>query len=189
MTSATPVAIRFARLVERGPGCWLWKGARQPNGYGRFSAYSKARKTQMAHRWAWILANGPIPDGMRVLHRCDNPPCVNPAHLFLGTDSDNMRDCVAKGRHFEVRKTHCKHGHPLSGDNLVSWASVEGRRCATCERERRARYPRHPKVPPTHCKHGHDFTPENTRVYLSGGYWKRGCLECRKNEPGRRKVA
>jgi HNH endonuclease len=61
-------------------------------------------KTRLAHRVAWMLANGEIPDGLCVLHRCDNPPCVNVDHLFLGTHADNVADKMAKGRHPSQRK-------------------------------------------------------------------------------------
>ena len=89
--------MRFWAKVERGQECWIWTGARRKGRfqYGRFLLDGKAR---LAHRIAWQLTNGPIPDGMCVLHRCDNPPCVNPEHLFLGTHADNMLDCSAKGR-------------------------------------------------------------------------------------------
>jgi hypothetical protein len=82
----------FLDRVEVTPsGCWEWTRARSHDGYG---VYKKLR----AHRVAYELAFGPIPDGLSVLHHCDNPPCVNPARLFLGTQSDNMRDCYRKGR-------------------------------------------------------------------------------------------
>ncbi len=86
------------RYPELGP-CWPWTGGginrRRGTNYGVFWSDGKAVR---AHRVAWELACGPVPDGLYVLHRCDNPPCCNPAHLFLGTDLDNMRDKVAKGR-------------------------------------------------------------------------------------------
>ena len=82
---------QFWLKVKRGDGCWEWQGTRFPEGYGVFSRMG-------AHRIAWILTNGAIRDGLCVLHRCDNPPCVNPAHLFLGTKQDNKRDCMEKGR-------------------------------------------------------------------------------------------
>ena len=77
-------------------GCIVWTGARIPAGYGSLSF---RRKSQLTHRLAYELAHGPIPDGLCVLHRCDNRPCLNPDHLFLGTKGDNARDMTAKGRH------------------------------------------------------------------------------------------
>ncbi len=90
-------ANRFWAKVKRGaPGeCWEWTGFRIEDGYGR--THIRGRNV-LAHRFAWELANGPIPDGMCVLHRCDNPPCCNGAHHFLGTREDNNKDRAAKGR-------------------------------------------------------------------------------------------
>ena len=76
-------------------GCWEWNKARDPRGYG--ATWVDGRKDG-AHRVAWALVNGPIPEGLCVLHHCDNPPCCNPVHLFLGTKRDNAADKVSKGR-------------------------------------------------------------------------------------------
>jgi len=95
MPASRPLAERLWEKVVRDGDCWPFVGARDPKGYGRISVRNKALLTQ---RVAWELANGPIPEGMHVLHRCDNPPCVNPAHLFLGSNHDNMQDKVRKGR-------------------------------------------------------------------------------------------
>jgi hypothetical protein len=93
-----PVVERFHKYVDRnGPnGCHLWTGSlRSSKGYGEFSVKGRPVST---HRFAWEIANGPIPARLQVLHGCDNPRCVNPAHLFLGTNNDNVLDKQKKGR-------------------------------------------------------------------------------------------
>jgi hypothetical protein len=99
------IEMRFWKSVDKsaGPdGCWLWTGGVQRGGYGGFRVSPKM--TKRAHRFAWELSHGPIPavneDGVEVVacHRCDVRLCVNPTHMFLGTDADNMADCRAKGR-------------------------------------------------------------------------------------------
>lgn len=92
------VEERFWMKVEKTEGCWIWRALRSDSNYGRFMVSRSPQKLVQAHRLAWELTIGPIPDGLWVLHRCDNPPCVNPAHLFLGTRMDNIRDMHAKGR-------------------------------------------------------------------------------------------
>jgi hypothetical protein len=84
--------------VERGDGCWLWRGALLPNGYGILRIRARSSSNIYAHRLAWELVNGEIPAGLFVCHRCDVRNCVRPDHLFLGTTTDNMRDMVAKRR-------------------------------------------------------------------------------------------
>lgn len=95
---AQPIEPRFWSKVEkRGKGgCWLWTGSVFGSlGYGQFMAHGRP---QYAHRLSWEMANGPIPDGQHVLHSCDVPTCVNPAHLCLGTHKSNMEDAATKGR-------------------------------------------------------------------------------------------
>lgn len=91
----SPFEPYFWSLVKKTDGCWIWTGGLDGHGYGR--VWREGRR-QGSHRVSFQLTNGRIPDGMYVCHHCDNPICVNPGHLFLGTHSDNMRDCTNKGR-------------------------------------------------------------------------------------------
>jgi len=86
---------RFWKKVQRSESCWLWIAGHFSRGYGAFQIHGKAH---CAHRISWIIANGPIPDGMVIMHSCDNPPCVNPDHLVLGTQLDNIKDRDNKNR-------------------------------------------------------------------------------------------
>lgn len=90
----TPRDERFWQKVEKTDTCWLWRGSKNTTGYGQL----RTDRLEKAHRISWEIHNGPIPDGLAVLHACDNPPCVNPSHLWLGTQADNARDRQAKGR-------------------------------------------------------------------------------------------
>ena len=92
---AVDPVIRFWDKVEKGDGCWLWTGAKHGGGYG---AFWDGVRMVTAHRFAYELCVGPIPDGLYALHHCDVRPCVNPEHLFLGTNRENLRDMVNKGR-------------------------------------------------------------------------------------------
>lgn len=95
----TPIPDRFWPKVDVAGRCWEWRGTRNNNGYGLFQiGLGGSKRCVAAHRMAWILTNGPIPDGLHVLHHCDNPPCCNPWHLFLGDHAANMADKKAKGR-------------------------------------------------------------------------------------------
>lgn len=96
------VSQRFWRATQVSAGCWPWLGRRNQYGYGQLRTGPDSRKKRgrrtVAHRVSWELHFGPIPEGLIVMHSCDNPGCVNPAHLFVGTHQDNYDDMVAKGR-------------------------------------------------------------------------------------------
>jgi HNH endonuclease len=104
---------------ELGP-CWEWTGLRRHPGYGVVS-WAPEGTSRVASRVSWELVNGPIPDRLFACHKCDNPPCVRPSHLFLGTQRDNMRDCADKGRSrnvlTDVQAIACR---------LASWLGVAG---------------------------------------------------------------
>lgn len=99
----TAIARFWSRVIKSDDdGCWLWTGPfmKYRGGYGQMTIAKKAHK---AHRVAFVLAYGPFPNDLHVLHHCDNPPCVRPSHLFVGTRSDNMRDAASKGRHAQQK--------------------------------------------------------------------------------------
>jgi hypothetical protein len=97
-STTTLNADLFRKYVSVSPECWEWTGATDRWGYGKFHLKAPSRRMILAHRASWIIHFGEIPPGMCVLHRCDNPRCVNPEHLFLGSVADNNRDMVSKGR-------------------------------------------------------------------------------------------
>lgn len=114
-TSSCTSEQRFWSLVDKTKmnGCWFWLGAKHSFGHGRFRAGPGKGKMWMAHRFAWFLTNGDIPSGLQVLHKCDNPFCVNPDHLFLGTQADNMADMKFKNRQARGKE----HGSALHAEN------------------------------------------------------------------------
>jgi hypothetical protein len=115
--------------------CIIWKGAKDGKGYGFKRLNGSLWK---AHRLAFYHATGIHPGKKQVCHKCDNPPCVNPDHLFLGTNQENSFDMLLKGRFYNQKKTHCRRGHPYSGDNLILIKTRSGlgieRRCRECAR-------------------------------------------------------
>lgn len=131
--------------------CIIWWKGFFANGYG---VIKRRGKTMKAHRMIYEECFGMIPEGMVVRHTCDNPPCVNPAHLLLGTPKDNMRDKMERGRAGMVGrkpKTHCKHGHEYTPENTryadkphKNWkgekVTYRARQCKTCLRQAQKRW-------------------------------------------------
>lgn len=102
----TPLSMddwsRFWRKVDKGADCWLWTASEKSTGYG---AFTLRKRSVAAHRASWELHFGEIPVGIQVLHRCDNPKCVRPEHLFLGTQRENMWDASRKGHIVQAKLT------------------------------------------------------------------------------------
>lgn len=197
---AFPALLR--RLLKKSrrteSGCLEWTGWRGATGYGFTSFRGRQRPT---HRLMYRITKGPIPEGMQILHSCDNPPCMEPDHISQGTGQKNMQESVERGRHFEAVKTHCDQGHELSGDQVHT--EKNGRRhCKVCSRirhrinagwpEELARSapkgytgqiprglnrvkppPRRPHGAP-HCTKGHELSGANRYVTPKGN------VECRK---------
>lgn len=117
-TAYTPISTRLMRKTLKTSTCWLWQGSKTIFGHGQIVSYESGhRKLVSAHRTSWELTNGPIPNGMCVLHKCDVPNCINPEHLFLGTKADNSKDMTNKNRH--------KYGESLPQSKLTEQEVIE----------------------------------------------------------------
>lgn len=176
--------------------CHEWTGLRDKNGYGHLSKKENGIKRNVrAPRVAleWKLGRKLLP-GEQALHRCDNPGCVNPDHLFVGTGLDNMRDKIAKGRMTgpcatNKLKTHCFKGHPY--DEVNTGRRYGKRFCRECHRVRSretAYLQKHGKPwdasvvksngAKTHCPHGHAYSEENTYLRIKRSGISRACKTC-----------
>lgn len=198
------LALRFWSKVDRSGGqdaCWPWTAGRNESNYGRMWIGSKADGTWRkvgAHVIAWSLTNERQPTAF-ILHKCDNPPCCNPSHLFEGTQTDNMRDAAAKGRlnaprpsisgdgNHQRQKTHCRHGHAYDEIN-TRWLADGTRQCRLCNRNgwrkwSNAHLTR--RAPITHCPQGHAYDSENTHVSPKG---YRVCRTCKREQMRARRL-
>lgn len=118
---------QFWRHVAKGDrkSCWLWQGTiLERNGYGTFW-HPGLKATLLAHRLAWMLSKGDIPQGLKTLHKCDVPACCNPHHLRLGTQADNMRDMIAKGR--RSPDAHTPKGHKWTPEHRAAMMAARQR--------------------------------------------------------------
>jgi hypothetical protein len=110
---SVPIEEKLRNYIERaGPlttKCWIWQGSVDKDGYGLLTWYEGDQKHQRAHRASWVFHNGEIPDELLALHHCDNPSCINPDHIYIGSPQDNMDDKWARGRHIPL----VGEDHPL----------------------------------------------------------------------------
>jgi len=144
---------RFWEKVNKTDECWVWTGSLSKAGYGQFMGTPRWSRCMLASRVSWILTNGEIPAGLHVLHKCDNPPCVNPDHLWLGTAHDNMRDMVAKGRHRGTTGMRLRKSVKLTIGEVE-----EIQKCQDRNHVIAARFNVHPSLI-SKIKHGHIWRP------------------------------
>ncbi len=128
--------VKVDKSKGQGPTgtCWQWTASKhKTKNRGCFHINGKSIE---AHRASWLINKGLIPSDLSVLHTCDNPSCVRPTHLFLGTQADNMKDMVQKGRHGKplAKRSHCKNGHEFTPDNtrLRKQNGSTHRQCIVC---------------------------------------------------------
>lgn len=176
-----PIAAFWLRVDKHGPvptfrpdlgPCWIWTGRRQEEGYGRFGVRELTPSgTKLAHRAAYELTVGPIPDGLHLDHLCRVPACVNPSHLEPVTVKENTRRGLNG-----VLRTHCSAGHELTEENTYLRASDNSRHCRTCRREQAAMRRKNGNkngAVRAECAHGHALVGDNIK-------WNGKIAQCRE---------
>lgn len=174
---------RFWSRVDKSKdpdACWVWTGALNGNGYGQFYV---ARKQQIAHRWllGQLRGEGLVWPEERGCHRCDNPPCCNPAHLYIGDAKANQADAMERSG-YDWTRTHCPAGHEYTPENTYTHPDPrKGRSCRQCRHgqtvaARRAQGVQ-PRVFKTHCLRGHAMVDDNLYVHPKTG--NRQCRTCK----------
>lgn len=146
MQTAKECAEYILANVEPIPevGCWIWMRGLNGRGY----PFMRVRGRSMrAHRVSYEVFNGPLNPSLMVCHRCDTPSCVNPDHLFLGTNSENILDSVSKCRHRQSRKEACVNGHPFVPETTYLWTRKNGRVARLCLACRKATYENRKRKP------------------------------------------
>jgi hypothetical protein len=183
---------------DLGP-CWIWTGSisnqnTKNKRYGNIYAWGKGRR---AHRVAYRLFIEEFDENLKICHHCDNPTCVNPKHLFLGTQKDNVRDCLSKGRaeasvgRKNANKERCIHGHEFTKENTY-FRPLGGRSCIACEKIRQAKKPRKERtIRPKKivCPKGHSYQGYNLMIDYLGNQRCRACSTIlRKNREAKTKA-
>lgn len=185
MEQSTAAARFWVKVDKAGPApehhpdlgaCWLWTAGTNRGGYGNWDfGGRKTRIRKMAHRFAYELEVGPIPDGLHLDHLCRVRHCVRPSHLEAVTQQENNR----RAAEVRVKVTHCPQGHEYTPENTYRqrWGARLCKACAR-ERERKLREARPPKPPRTHCGNGHQLAEDNVYVKPNG---RRECRACRRD--------
>ena len=126
--------LKYFDLPSDVSDCWIWKGTKNRKGYGQFRLHNKLR---VVTRVMYFNYKGEgFNSDIQICHSCDNPSCINPSHLFVGTNQENQIDSVIKGRHSKSRLTHCPKGHPYSQENTYFKPNTRWRVCRKCQRHR-----------------------------------------------------
>jgi hypothetical protein len=178
-----PIASRFWKKVRKTATCWLWTSNLDKDGYGTFWVGQSAR-ARRAHRVAYELEVGAIPDGLQLDHACRNPTCVRPSHLEPVTCKENLRRSPWTINTINGTKTHCKRGHEFTPEN--TGRQKNGRYCRACARAAAARRPRRSassrkqqRAEGGMCVAGHQLTSENVYRRPSGAIECRICVRAR----------